>query len=304
MAGFEVDTGTLDLVRQLAERQAGHLRAIRDHLNQHTSLDGVGGVVMACLRPRYDEGRRTALDGFDQGVTVSEAVATRAAETRTAYLDADRSAVDRFRMTAADLGITLRPFDEPDPPTLRTGTDVAADGAWSLDEGVHPWDRGTPSDLRPAVDGARTLATTTVRRTNPVPSSPLSSFALRYPADQVMTWAIGRAWDVADRTLGIPTANSSLREQYELRQSTQYSSAYDAGARASGEPTLAYGSEWSQSRTSERTVQGAAQVYATVAQFRSAWNALEGAQDAATRRDAVLDVGSGEADTSAIDWAR
>jgi sRNA-binding protein len=89
-----------------------------------------------------------------------------------------------------------------------------------------------------------------------------------------------------------------------MAQSRRFAEAYAAGAQATPAGSLTQYTDWSQDRTTERSLQGATQLYSTVTQARSAWNALEGAQDAATRRDAVAGVGGGPANTEQIDWAR
>lgn len=301
-SGFEVDTGTLDLVRQLAERQADHLRAIRDYLDAHTTLNDVGGLVMLCLKPKYDEGRNAAIQGFTQGVTISDAVADRAAETRTAYLDADRAAVDRLRRNGADLGIDLPAFSEPTAPRLGAGATGTGAG-WELDPGVSPWSRLTPGDARPVVDGSRTLASRSANWINKPPSTVLSNFALRYPADQLlMKPGIEKVWDFVDRKFGTPMATETLHERYVANRKNAYESAYEHGHQTGSRTTN--GGDVTTPSTTVRAVQSGTLVYSTVTQVRSAWNAIEGTQAATTRLDAVTDVGRGEDNTESYAWAR
>jgi hypothetical protein len=303
VAEFDVETGVLGLVDQLAQRQAGHMRAILDYVEAHTTLDSVGGAIMGCLKPRYDEGRAHAREGFRQGVTVCEAVGERAQETRRAYLDADRATVDRLRDPARRLGITFPEFPEPAEPTLGAAGEGAGDSTWSTDEGVRPWTRTTPGPLQPTVDGARAWASRSVNRFHPVESSVMNNFALRYPADRAMGWGLTRFWEWADDRYSTPTANATLRDRYEMAQNQRFAVAYDAGTQRTGAGSLTHYSDWSQDRTTERSVQAGVQVYSTVTQARSAWNALGTTQETATRRDAVLDVARGGSNTDNIDWA-
>jgi hypothetical protein len=143
-----------------------------------------------------------------------------------------------------------------------------------------------------------------VNRTHAVESSPLNSFALRYPADQAVKRLEDAFWDWRDGRESAPTAGSTVRDRFEMAQSRRFAEAYAAGAQATPAGSLTQYTDWSQDRTTERSLQGATQLYSTVTQARSAWNALEGAQDAATRRDAVAGVGGGPANTEQIDWAR
>ncbi|WP_182112012.1 MULTISPECIES: hypothetical protein [unclassified Actinotalea] len=301
MSELSVEVGALDLVRQLAERQAGHLRAIRDHLDAHTTLSGVGGAVMLCLRGQYDEGRRVALEGFEQGVRICENVAEQAAATRRDYVAADRAAWTRLQALAQELGVSVPPFSDPGSPDLGPpGGPAAEPGA--QDDSVAPWSRMTPEALRPGVDGARTATTTGVKRIDAPPSNPFGPISLRYPADQGMSHLTDRYWDRRDEQTPFGST-SSARDRYEQAQMRRFAEGYDRGTQATGAGSLTHHSPWSQDRMTTRTTQAGLDVYGTVTSARGAWNAIERLDQQADGRDVVTSVATGRDNTANAAWA-
>lgn len=302
MQELTVRIEALDLVRQVAQRQAGHLRAIRAHLEAHTTLSGVGGAVMACLGGQYREGRTTALEGFEQGVTISENVAAQASATRQAYVDADRAAYERLARLAASLGLPMPPFTAPGTPTLGPPGGPAAPPG-SQDDGVDPWGRLTPEAVRPGVDGLRTTTGAGVRRIDAPPSNPFGPFSLRRPGEQLVDHATDRYWDWRDERTSVPGATSTARDRFEQAQLRRFAEGYDRGTQATGAGSLTHHSPWSQDRITTRTAQAGLDVYSTVTTARSAWNAIERLENQADGRDVVRAVADGRDNTANAEWA-
>lgn len=299
---FTVRTEALELVRQLAERQADHLRAIRDHLEAHTTLSGVGGVVMACLGGQYREGRSTALEGFEQGVRISENVAREAAATASAYVAADRAAWQRLQGLARELGITLPPFQDPGSPVLGAAQGPAAEPG-AEDGGVQKWDRLTPETIRPGVDGLRTTTGTGIKRIDAPPKDPMGAFSLKYPADQGMKHLTERFWDWRDERTTPFGSTSTARDRYEQAQLRRFAEGYDRGAQSTSAGSITHQSPWSQERITTRTTQAGLDVYSTVTQARNAWNAIERLDQQADGRDVVTSVARGQDNTANAEWA-
>lgn len=302
-SGFEVDTGTLDLVRQLAERQAGHLRAIRDYLDDHTSLNDVGGLVMLCLKPKYDEGRQVARDGFEQGVTISEAVAARATETRQAYLDTDRATVERFRSQAEKLGISLPEFHDPGTPSLRSSGDPAS--PITIDGGISGMPSLVPGAIKPGFTVAETAVNGWAGHINPREDPPGTAMT-RTVWDVMKSQLNGRMKAAeAERAEAsmLPGQTSSPRDRFEQTLVRRYAQAYDAGAQQFGSGTVG-SSGWAQNDLTVRTVQGASDLKSLYGSVSSAWGALDQTQEAAQGRDTVLHAARGEDNTDNYGWAR
>ncbi|MEV7971729.1 hypothetical protein [Cellulomonas sp. NPDC089187] len=301
MAEFDVDTSALDLVRQVAERQSTHVAALRSYLDSHTSLTDVGGAVMACLAGQYNEGRDAAKQGFDQATTVCDASADRMAETRQAYLDADRAAHERFSALAARLGVSLPAFHEPDTATLGSATADWSGSGWTVEAPMPPWSSS------PTADGLLSI-----------PMSATTSQQERFTGiAQPKPWTVGgaigdvakddmtsRAWSAADNAFNVPTATSTLQQRYEQWQSGRYGAAYSAGAETTDMGWMTRDSDWARDRTGTRALGHLDTAVSTVQDLQSAWNAVEHLQETSNRDAAVQGVADGTANSATYDWAR
>lgn len=115
MVSFEVQADQLELIRQLAERQAGHFEAISTFIDVNTVVDGPGVVIMA-LGGKYNEGRSHAVEGMAGGLRVANAVRDGAEESARAYREADEAVSDALRGIGADADYDLPADTAPGPP--------------------------------------------------------------------------------------------------------------------------------------------------------------------------------------------
>ncbi len=292
MSEFTVRLEALELVRQLSARQAEHLTAIRAYLEQHTSLAQVGGVVMQLLGPQYDEGRRIALEGFDQGRTIARAVADAADASRRAYEDADRRTVDRMRRLGADVDVDVPAYRSglahATLPLAGAAPDAAGDDVDAAGR-LPGWERLTPEPLQRPVDTAWDVTTTYADRVLPRDTTATDVLYTR-PGDLVRKPFERHVWGWLDDRLNADGATSTLQERFGQRQQARYGAAYDRGVMATPAGSLTHETPWTQERTGLRSVQAADDVASLYGSTRSAWNELGEAADAADRRDRLADV--------------
>lgn len=292
MSEFTVRLEALELIRQLSARQEEHLTAIRSYLEQHTSLEEVGGVVMQCLGPQYAEGRRIALEGFDQGREIARAVADAADASRQAYEAADRRSVDRMRRLGADVDV--------DVPGYRNGlADAtlplagAAPGEAGADDDaarrLAQWERVTPDPLQRPADTAWDMAKSHADRVRPRKTTELDVLDVK-PGDLIRKPLERFVWDRLDRWFNPDGATSTLQERFGQRQQARFGSAYDSGVMATPAGSLTRETPWTQARTGVRAFQAADEVVSLYGSARSAWNELGEATEAADRRDRLADV--------------
>lgn len=310
MSSFAVEYVTLDLLRDLAERQAEHLRAITQYLDQHTTLDAVGGLVMNALKPRYDEGRSTALEGFAQGQEVCRAVAERAGKSRAAYIAADRACLEALRSSAAPMDVSGITYQDPAAAgPVSSGPGATATGADPLARVTGP-DTDMPAwadplgVARPSVSVLQTFGEKGAGRIRAGAPDPTAAFAIRAPFDKGMKSLVNRFWGTLDNHFGIPGA-PSMRDRYEAHQMARFGAGYDAGyTKFRNAGIHAGGGEWVREGMTTRTVQAAGLVMSTESAVRGAWTNVRALDDAMDRSDLVQGVAGGPDNTTSIDWAR
>lgn len=310
MTRFAVEYATLDGIRQLAERQLDHLRAITAYLDMHTRLDGQGSmaVVMNALLPKYHEARDTALEGLGQGGEVCAAVAERASTTRDLYVAADRACVDGERAAAAGtLDVSGIAYTDP-VPSGPGGAGTTSTPGDPMDRIHQRYELPTWEDplggARPAVTTVQTFSDKASGRIRPTLPDPTARYAIRAPFDAGMKGLVSRFWTSADNRYGIPGA-SSLRDQYQAHQMARFGAAYDAGYTRFRNPEIHPGAgTWVREGMTQRTVQSGALVMSTVTAVRGAWNNVAALDVAADRHGDVADVADGPENTATIDWAR
>lgn len=312
MSSFAVEYVTLDLVRQLAERQGEHLRAIAAYLEANTGLADVGGVVMLALRPKYDEGRTTALEGLAQGQEVCRAVADRAGTARDAYVAADRACLEALRAAAAGtLDVSGIAFHDPAAaPPLAGGPAAIGGGADPLarvtghDTDLPAWADPAGSG-RPAVTTVQTFSEKAAARIRAGAPDPTSAYAIRAPFDTAAKSLVSRFWDSVDNRFGVPGAGSTMRDRYEAHQMARFGAGYDAGYTRFRDPEIhPGGGVWVREGMTTRSVQAGALLVSTEAAVRGAWTNVAALDTAVDRSGLVDDVADGPDNTATIDWAR
>ncbi|MGC0144076.1 MULTISPECIES: hypothetical protein [unclassified Pseudactinotalea] len=316
MTEFMVDPDTLELIRQLAERQGEHVDAIRGHLESHTTLNDVGGLIMAFLAPMYDSGRENAVQGFAQGKAVCEAVAQVAEESRQAYLDADEECRAGLEDACAGSGI-----DVPAAPPPGSGVELppatGVIGPGEAPEGSGIWSNlreHTVSSIdttRSLVDGAgKTGADGYANRVMPRTELPggvqaFDNFRVRRPFDVMMNNAVDSAWEAADDRWGQHGATSSLRDRFEQRQYAAWGESYDSGlTTTSRAPEAPYASSWVDNNMSVRTWQAGQDVAGLYGQSRGAYDAVNAAMETGESLQTVRATAGGPDNTASHDWAQ
>ena len=306
MAGYFIEPGTLELIGQCAERQAGHLDAIARYLMDNTALTNVGGVVMACLRPQYDEGRDAALEGFTQGVTVCGAVAQRATQTRDAYAQADLACRDALGRAVAGTGLTLPPVSTSSQ-TFTLSTDSATDPAQKAPDkptSVLPTGSDPISEeVRGGIDVTLALVGESADRVHPRPSSWVSDLSVGHVIDVAIAHGEDRFWAARERSRADPSATTTLRQDRENNHRTTFRESYAAGAGTTRAGSLTGRTEWSQTDMTERTHQAGSDIYDTVTSVQGAYGDVQTALTAQARADALAKAAEAPANTNAYNWA-
>ncbi|MGL5867021.1 MAG: hypothetical protein ACRCYX_14355 [Dermatophilaceae bacterium] len=111
--GFEVDTGQLDLTRQLFERQRGHLNAINKYISSTCTAPGAFRGLMSLLQGHYSDTLGSAQQGMTSGVSIAEHCASTISQTRDTYLRSDRRAYERFAAAQKAAGHAVAPYRPP-----------------------------------------------------------------------------------------------------------------------------------------------------------------------------------------------
>lgn len=115
---MDVDFANLGLAQQVLDRQEGHARATRDHLEQYARLDGDLGLILQLLQPINEALVDGACQVLDLSAQVYGTAAERMARTREAYVEAERTAAGAVAEVAGLLGTHTAPYREPAAPRL------------------------------------------------------------------------------------------------------------------------------------------------------------------------------------------
>lgn len=315
MTTFRVQPDTLELISQLAQRQAGHLAAIKRHLDSHTAFGHGDGLIMLFLTPMYNSGRDNAMQGFDQGITVCETVAEVAQESKEAYLEADEECRAALEETCAESGIDVPPAPPPGgsaqlppaqglPPAPREDDPSSA---WDnlVDHSVSAIDttRSVYSDIGKA--GGNSYVRTVMDRT-PLDEGvqQFHDFRFRQPFDNMVRDAVDQGWERADDRWGQHGATSTLRERFEQRQAAAWGENYHRGLDTTSNSQVPSAHPWVQDNMSTRTFQAGQDVAGLYGQGRGAYDAITDAVEAEESLQHVQDVADGPDNTAAHDWAQ
>lgn len=315
MTEFMVQPDTLELIKQLAERQGEHLGAIKSHLQTYTAFGPSDGLIMVFLTPLYNSGRDNAMEGFEQGITVCEAVAEVAADSKQAYLDADEECRAALEEACADSDIDV-------PAAPPPGATVELPTSPGVPDEIHAWDAPsgwdnmvdhsvsaidtTRSALRTVDDAGAKSYTRTVYERAPLADGvqEFHDFRFRQPFDNMMNTAVDRAWDEADNRWGQPGATSSLQERFEQRQAAAWGDMYHRGLDATSTAEIPSAHSWVQDDMSLRTFQAGQDVAGLYGQTRGAYDAITDAAAAHESFHYVNDVADGPDNTGSHDWAQ
>ena len=311
MTEFMVDPDTLELIKQLAERQGEHVEAISNHLESHATLTDVGGLIMFFLAPMYNSGRENAVQGFTQGKAVCEAVAEAAEESKQAYLDADEECRTGLEDACAGSGIDVPAAPPPGsgvelPPAtgvLRTGVAQEGSSIWSnlREHTVSSIDttRGLVSDAGKA--GANDYANRVLPRGDlPDGVQAIDNFRFRRPFDNAMGRFVDWGWDAADNRWGQHGATSSLRDRFDAA----WGDAYDSGLTTTSRSDTPYSHSWVDNNMSVRTWQAGQDVAGLYGQGRGAQQAVSSAIETGESLQTVRDTAQGPNNTDSHDWAQ
>lgn len=313
MSEFSVQLDTLELIKQLAERQGEHIESAKGHLNLYATLGDVGGLIMQFLGPMYHEGRDNAMTGFDQAQTVLEAIAETAEESSQAYLEADEACRSALEDAVAGSGIDV-PAQSPPGSVVELPTASGLGGfdaevptgpggpAWDNISGVVDTAAGGFRDagqagLTPALDRlapARAELSPGMQR--------VEQMRLQQPFDHAVTEGVNRAWGWADDRFGNPDASATLRQRFEDRQLQWADQAYFHG-REMGSTSSAGPTSWVDDNLTVRSWQTTQDVVGAYQQTAGAIDAIGTTAEATESQQFVSGVGAGPDNTSTYDWA-
>jgi len=314
MAEFTIQPDTLELIKQLAERQGEHLDAIIDHLNSHTTLTDIGGLIMGVLGPMYHSGRDNAVDGFEQGKAVCDAVARAAQESKQAYLEADEACRAGLESVVGSSGIEV-------PPARSPGSDVHLPPATGVirpapDDSTgfvgRAWEHttGAAEDARDGFHrvgqaGGNSYADQVLPREGVHPGvEAMDQARIRRPFDSMVQTGVDRAWGWADDRFGDPGATSTLQERFEQRQYAAWGRNYDSGLTTTNSSPTPYASSWVDDNMSMRTWQTGQDVASLYGQTHGAYHAVNTAGETADSLQRVQDVADGASNSASHDWAQ
>lgn len=320
MTEFVVQADTLDLIRQLAERQGDHLEAIIDHLAAHATLTDVGGLVMGFLAPMYHAGRDNAMDGLAQGQAVCEAVAQAADSSRQAYLDADEASREALEQAVAGSDLSAPPARPagggPQLPPA-TGVIAAADAGddkgplrYLMDHTTSVLDSGRSGLDTAGKSGINTHLDQVLPR-EPLPPGvrAVDQFRIRQPFDTMMEQGTDRMadwfWGEAEDRWGNHAATSTLRDRYHQLQYGAWGRAYEHGMQTGswtdGGPQPG---TWVQDDLTVRGWRAGQDVLRLAGQTQGAVEAVGEARASNEALQRVRDVADGPANTRSHEWAQ
>ncbi|HLS24254.1 MAG TPA: hypothetical protein VK063_00090 [Beutenbergiaceae bacterium] len=320
MTEFAVQADTLELIRQLAERQADHMQAIIDHLAAHATLDDVGGLVMGFLAPMYHAGRDNAMDGLGQGQAVCDAVAQAAESSKQAYLDADEASRVALEQAVGGSDLHVPPPAPPGAgPQLPPATGLMGAGDASQAKGPFQYlmdhtasvlDSGRSSLDAAGKAGLNTYADHVLPR-DPLPDGvkAVDQFRIRQPFDSMMERGTERAadwfWGEAESRWGNPGATSSLQERYQQFQYGAWGRAYEHGLQtgnwSDGPPQPG---AWVDSDLTVRSWQTGQDALRLAGQTQGAFEAYGEARESAESLQRVRDIAGGNPNTTSHEWAQ
>ncbi|KGM14589.1 hypothetical protein [Cellulomonas bogoriensis] len=315
MSRFHVEPGTLDLLAQLARRQADHVDAVTAYVEGATCLDGTGGLVMQVLGNQYDEARTTLLRGLREAHQVCRATEQRATESRDGYRAADRFAHDAV---VAAVGDTLgeppgwtAPVDPVLGPARSAGAFATGDGSAGGNGDAPVW--GVTKELgNSVVPEVMSPSDRLYRAQHPVHSrvDAVDAWTQKYlsPREHLLGLAEDRAWEALDNRFGIPHDTSTLRERFTTIQQGRYLEGYEAGYSAlRDEGAHTAPSPWVTDGAGAQIWEVARDVDRVVSAGRAVTDAVGSVQDAGAahaRAEAVADQARGPANTRSSDWAQ
>lgn len=314
MSGFAVKVETLDLMQQLAERQGEHVAAISAHLESHTTLNDVGGLIMLFLSEMYNSGRDNAVQGFEQAKVVCESVAERAGESKQAYLDADEELISELERIVGgyDLDVDVpRPGASPSPelgPATGgiTGSGDSSNPVADFFGGANSFANDRVGDFRTAggLGPNRTIDAVLPRGDLPEGAPDLGDWteAPKSVPSRVEDWywdTREQGRDVAEQGSGQTLRDQFNQQQYYERYVPSYNAGYEAtSGGASGQPV-----EWVENNYTQRTWRAGQDVAGAYTAVTGAYNGWQNFFDANESYNTVQDIADAEANTGSYDWA-
>jgi hypothetical protein len=116
---MKIDLDNLSLAGQVLTRQEGHAKAIGQHLETYARLSNADmGLILQLLVPINDAvvGAGTTIAEKSSGVF--GVAASKMEQTRTLYLEAERTATDAAEEVATTIGLSSTPSTPSSPPSL------------------------------------------------------------------------------------------------------------------------------------------------------------------------------------------
>lgn len=116
---MDIDFDNLALAGQVLTRQHAGATAIGGHIATYGELSPADmGLVLGMFRPLNEALLATAAQVTGLSAQVFELGAQKMAETRQAYVDAERTAYEAAAEVAAEAGLPVPPYSAPATPTL------------------------------------------------------------------------------------------------------------------------------------------------------------------------------------------